>query len=62
MQSKDSVIPWYCSRAALHRIHSVFPSPVVSEHPEADPVSLKKLKAGEGFVGTWKELLRWMMD
>ena len=61
-QAKDPAVLRHCTRALLHGIHSVFPPPAVSGHSGGDPVSLKKLKAGEGLWETRKEILGWMLD
>ena len=47
-QTTDEKALRHCSRAVLHGIHSVFPSPSVTGHNGADPVSIKKLLKGEG--------------
>jgi hypothetical protein len=52
----------HLSRALLHTIHSVFPPPAVMGHDGEDPVSLKKLKQGEGTWETRKEILGWVFD
>ncbi len=46
----------------LHGIHSVFPPPDVTGHPGGDPVSIKKIKKGEGKWEHLKEILSWMVD
>jgi hypothetical protein len=45
----------------LHGIHSVFPPPD-SGKPEDDPVSFKKLLAGDGIWAVRKEVLGWIFD
>jgi hypothetical protein len=50
----------HLSRAILHAIHSVFPPPAVTGHAGEDPVSIKKLKQGDGLWATRKELLGWV--
>ena len=62
VQTKDPDTLRHCSRAVLHGIHSVFPPPAVTGHNGADPVSLKKLLAGEGLWEVRKEVLGWMLD
>jgi hypothetical protein len=52
----------HLSRAILHGIHSVFPPPSVTGHDGEDPVSLKKLRQGDGLWETRKELLGWVFD
>ncbi|KAL7526037.1 hypothetical protein ACHAWF_001603 [Thalassiosira exigua] len=47
----------HCSRTILHGIHSVFPPPAITGHAGEDPVSLKKLLAGEGLWEVRKEVL-----
>jgi hypothetical protein len=42
----------HLSRAILHSIHSVSPPPFVTGHAGEDPVSIKKLKHGEGLWQT----------
>ncbi len=61
-QTKDEALLRHCSRAILHGIHSVFPPPAITGHNGEDPVSLKKLLAGEGLWEVQKEVLGWMMD
>ena len=50
------------SKALIHGIHSVFPPPELSKHPGEDPISQKKLEAGDGTWATTKELLGWLVD
>lgn len=51
------------SRALLHAIHSVFPAaPDPQGNPDDEPVSLKKLKEGEGVWAFRKEILGWIFD
>lgn len=52
----------HLSRAILHGIHSVFPPPSITGHDGEDPVSLKKLRQGDGLWETRKELLGWVFD
>jgi hypothetical protein len=49
----------HATRAMLHGIHSVFPP---SANAEDDPVSHKKLLAGDGVWAARKEILGWMFD
>jgi hypothetical protein len=51
------------SRALLHAIHSVFPpAPDPLANPDDEPVSLKKLCAGDGIWAFRKEILGWIFD
>ena len=50
------------SKAILHGIHSVFPPPSVSKHQGEDPISHKKLLAGDGTWEHTKEILGWVLD
>jgi hypothetical protein len=52
----------HLARAVLQGIHSVFPPPAVTGHAGEDPVSIKKLKQGDGLWETRKELLGWVFD
>ena len=61
-QTTDETALRHCSRAVLHRIHSVFPPPNVTGHNGADPVSKKKLLKGEGVWDVRKEILGWVID
>ena len=61
-QTNDEARLRHCSRAILHAIHSVFPPPEISRHSGEDPISLKKLLAGEGLWEVRKEILGWIMD
>jgi len=45
------------TRSILYGIHSVFPLPGPSNDPTDEPVSVKKLKAGDGLWSTQKEIL-----
>jgi hypothetical protein len=49
----------HATRAMLHGIHSVFPP---SANPEDDPVSYKKLLAGDDVWAVRKEILGWIFD
>jgi hypothetical protein len=61
-QTTDPAKLQHLSRAVLHGIHSVFPPPSVTSHAGEDPVSIKKLKQGDGLWATRKELLGWVFD
>jgi hypothetical protein len=50
------------SRSMLHGIHTVFPPPSVTHHSGADPISEKKLKAGDGLWEVRKEILGWIFN
>jgi len=50
------------TRAVLHGIHTVFPPPGEGDDPEDEPISLKKLKQGDGRWDTQKEILGWLFD
>lgn len=52
----------HLSRAMLHGIHSVFPPPSITHHQGEDPISQKKLKAGEGLWSYEKEILGWLVN
>jgi hypothetical protein len=51
----------HATRTMLHAIHSVFPPPA-SGIPEDDPISYKKLLAGDGIWAVGKEILGWIFD
>ncbi|KAL7533742.1 hypothetical protein ACHAWF_007944 [Thalassiosira exigua] len=61
-QTSDPEALLHCSRALLHAIHSVFPPPDITGHNGEEPISLKKLKEGEGLWELRKEILGWMFD
>jgi hypothetical protein len=61
-QTTDPAQLLHLSRAILHGIHLVFPPPLATGHDGEDPVSLKKLKQGDGLWETRKELLGWVFD
>jgi hypothetical protein len=61
-QTTDPIQLRHLSRAILSAIHSVFPPPCVTGHEGEDPVSIKKLKQGDGLWTTRKELLGWIFD
>jgi hypothetical protein len=48
--------------ATLHGLHSCFPPPSVTGHDGEDPVSLKKLREGDGRWAVCKELFSWIFD
>ena len=52
----------HLSRAMLHGIHSIFPPPAITKHCRHDPVSLAKLRKGEGRWSTQKDILGWILD
>ena len=52
----------HLSRAMLHGIHSIFPPPEISGHNGEDPISQKKMKAGDGTWDTTKEILCWILN
>ena len=51
-QTKDEETLRHLSRALLHGIHSVFPSPDATGHNGADLVSVKKTPEGRGSVAS----------
>jgi hypothetical protein len=63
LQCTDPQILLHHSRALLHGIHAVFPpAPTTSTNPDDEPISLKKLKEGEGVWAFRKEILGWIFD
>lgn len=62
IQSKEPQAILHFSRAILHGIHSVFPPPNITNHSGADPISEKKLDAGDGLWEVRKEILGWIFD
>jgi len=50
------------TRLVLHGIHSVFPPPDLDENKDNKPISIKKLKQGDGMWSTKKEILGWLFD
>jgi hypothetical protein len=46
----NPVVLWYCSRAIIHNIHSVFLPHIVPGHNSTNPASLKKQKDKRGAV------------
>ena len=61
-QTNDPEVLLHCSRAILHGIHSVFPPPAITGHSGEEPISIKKLKEGEGLWEIRKEILGWIFD
>ena len=56
-QTSDPDKLWHLSRALLHGIHSVLLPPAMSGHNGEEPISVKKLKEGEGLWEVRKEIL-----
>src|SRR5687767_12968986 len=52
----------HASRTILHSIHSIFPPAAVIGHTGGDPISYKKLIAGNGIWAVQKEILGWIFD
>jgi len=50
------------TRAVLHGIHTVFPPPGPTDDQTDEPISVKKLKQGDGLWNTQKEILGWLFD
>lgn len=50
------------SKAIIHGIHSIFPPPNITKHIGKDPISQKKLAAGDGTWDTTKEILGWVLN
>jgi len=50
------------TRSVLHGIHLVFPPPDPDENKDDEPISVKKLKQGDGMWSTKKEILGWLFD
>jgi len=50
------------TRAILKGIHTVFPPLGLSDDPTDEPISLKKLKSGDGLWSTQKEILGWLFN
>ena len=50
------------SKALIHGIHSIFPPPEVSQHQGEDPISQKKMDAGDGTWAFTKEILGWIIN
>ncbi len=63
LQSTNPQDMLHHSRALLHAMHSIFPaSPNPDEDPDSEPISLKKLHAGDGVWAFRKEILGWIFD
>jgi len=50
------------TRAVMHDIQSVFPPPGPSKDPDDEPISVKKLKQGDGLWSIKKEILGWLFE
>ncbi len=50
------------THAVLHGIHTVFPPPELTEDQDDKPISVKKLKQGDGLWSTKKEILGGLFD
>jgi hypothetical protein len=62
-QTTDERLLRHLSSSILTSIHEVFPPPhATGQHPDDDPISLKKLNQGDGVWATRKELLGWVFD
>jgi hypothetical protein len=61
IHSDDVEVLRHATRAMLHGIHSVFPPPSSGKAAD-DPVSFKKLLAGDGIWAVRKEVLGWIFD
>ena len=62
LQATDLDTVRHHSRALLHAIHSIFPAAPPNAHPDAEPISQKKLQEGEGTWACRKEILGWIFD
>jgi hypothetical protein len=63
VESPDGTALQRTGRAALHTIHGLFPPPDVSGHLGGkDPISVKKLEAGDARWAQSKELLGFVFD
>jgi len=51
----------HTTRAILHTIHCIFPTPTATETQD-EPIALKKLSQGDGLWSTQKEILGWLFD
>ena len=49
---------WHASRVLLHAIHAIFPPQSITKHQGGNPISLKKLLAGDKVWAIRKEILR----
>ncbi|KAL7523596.1 hypothetical protein ACHAWF_000588 [Thalassiosira exigua] len=61
-QTSDRDTLLHCCRALLHAIYSVFLSPAIIGHKREEPISLKKLREGEGLWDVRKEIMGWLFD
>lgn len=61
-QTTDEKLLRHRSRALLNAIHQVFPPPAVTGHAGEEPISIKKLLAGDGVWAVRKEILGWVFD
>ena len=61
-QTTDETILRHLSRSMIEAIHSVFPPPEVTGHAGEEPISMKKLREGDGLWAVQKELLGWAFD
>jgi hypothetical protein len=62
-QSEDGEHIPTIRRAAIHSIHAIFPPTSVTHHKEGkEPISAKKLAAGDGNFGTKKEMIGFLFD
>jgi hypothetical protein len=63
VESPDDSAHQRIGRATLHTIHGIFPPPDRSGHVDGkDPISLKKLEAGNARWAQSKELLGFVFD
>jgi hypothetical protein len=63
VESPDGSALQRTGRAALQTIHGLFPPPDRSGHVDGkDPISLKKLEAGDAHWAQSKELLGFVLD
>jgi len=58
--SKNRLIQF--TRLVLHGIHTVFPPLDPEVNKDDKPISIKKLKQGDGMWSTKKEILGWLFD
>ena len=62
-QSEDGEHIPTIRRAAIHGIHAVFPPTSVTHHKDGkEPISAKKLAAGDGNFDTKKEMIGFVFD
>jgi hypothetical protein len=62
-QSEDGDHIPIIQRAAIHGIHAFFPPTLVTKHAEGkEPISAKKLAAGDGNFDTKKEMIGFVFD